>query len=170
MEDGMVSSRVKAIPAILLLLSFAVLVPRAQAQSGSDADSAAIKKAVAAFSDGFNHHDPHAVVARYVEDGDFSGLSGTVSHGSKELEQHYTSIFSGSLKNVHSTFTVKRIRFLTPDIAGVDLTWSAAGALAADGSVSPVRNGLINLVMTKHNGQWLITLYHESELPPPSPK
>jgi uncharacterized protein (TIGR02246 family) len=166
----MVRSRVKAIPAILLLLSLAVPVSQAQMQSGSDADSAAIKKAVAAFSDGFNHHDPHAVVARYVEDGDFSGLSGVVSHGSKELEQHYVSVFTGALKNVHSTFTVTRIRFLTPDMAGVDLTWKAEGALAADGSVSPVRNGLINLVMTKHNGQWLITLYHESELPPPSPK
>jgi uncharacterized protein (TIGR02246 family) len=170
MEDGMVSSRFKAIPAILLVLSFAVTVSRAQAQSGSEADSAAIKKAVAAFSDAFNRHDPHGCVARYVEDGDFSGLSGTVSHGSKELEQHYTSAFTGSLKNVRSTFTVKRIRFVTPDIAGVDLTWSAAGSLAADGSINPVRNGLINLLMTKHNGQWLITIYHESELPPPSPK
>lgn len=166
----MVSSRFKAIPAMLLALTFALTVSSSRAQSGSETDSAAIKKAVAAFSDAFNHHDPHGCVARYVSDGDFSGLSGTVSHGSKELEEHYTSVFTGSLKSVRSTFTVKRIRFLTPDIAGVDVTWSAAGTLAADGSVNPVRNGIINLVMTKHNGQWLITIYHESELPPPSPK
>ncbi len=166
----MLPTRVKTVPAMLLLLSLVTTVPLARSQSGSDADSAAIKKAVAAFSDAFNHHDPHAVVMRYVEDGDFSGLSGTVSHGSKELQEHYTSVFTGALRNVHSTFAVTRIRFITPDIAGVDLTWSAAGAFAADGSVSPVRNGLINLVMTKHNGQWLITLYHESELPAPASK
>jgi len=38
----------------------------------ADADSAAIKQSVAAFSDAWNRHDSHAVAMRYVEDGDFS--------------------------------------------------------------------------------------------------
>ncbi len=155
----MISSRSTAAFGVLLLLTFSAAGTRAQTASNRDADTAAIKQCVAAFADAWNSHDAHAVAMRYVEDGDFSSVKGEASHGRKELEDHYNTIFSTFLKNARTTDTVRSIRFLAPNIASVDIDWLVTDA-AAPGGV--LRKGLLTWIVTKHNGQWLITVYHES--------
>jgi uncharacterized protein (TIGR02246 family) len=169
MEDAMFSTRTKAMLVIFSLFSVSVGISWAQSNM-ADADSAAIKQSVAAFTDAWNRHDPHGVAMRYVEDGDFSSTQGNASHGWKELEEHYVSIFTTFLKAAHRADTVKSIRFLTPTMASVDIDWQMTGAKAPDGSEAPLRKGLLNWVMTKNNGQWMITIYHESLFTPPPPK
>ena len=167
----MFSTRLRLALAVSFLFSFSTVVAWAQMQSHmADADSAAIKQSVAAFSDAWNRHDSHAVAMRYVEDGDFSSTQGIPSHGAKELEEHYVSIFGTFLKNAHRTDTVRSIRFLTPSIAQVDIDWQMTGAKTPDGADAPPRKGLLNWVMTKQNGEWMITVYHESLFTPPPAK
>jgi len=170
-EGEMFSTRLKAALAVFFLFSFSVSAAWAQMHSNmADADSAAIKQSVAAFSDAWNRHDSHAVAMCYVEDGDFSSTQGIPSHGAKELEDHYVSIFGTFLKSAHRTDVVRSIRFLTPSIASVDIDWQMTGAKTPDGADAPLRKGLLNWVMTKQNGQWLITVYHESLFTPPPAK
>jgi uncharacterized protein (TIGR02246 family) len=155
----MISVQLKAALTVLLFLAFSAASSRAQMPSTKDADTAAIKQSVAAFADAWNSHDAHAVAMRYVEDGDFSSIKGETSHGRKELEEHYTTIFTTFLKNAHTTDTVKSIRFLGPDIASVDIDWLVTEPNAPGGIL---RKGLLTWIVTKHNGQWMITIYHES--------
>src|SRR5467141_4090453 len=151
----MFSTRLRLALGVFFLFSVSTGMAWAQMQSHmADADSAAIKQSVAAFSDAWNRHDSHAVAMRYVEDGDFSSTQGIPSHGSKELEEHYVSIFGTFLKNAHRTDTVRSIRFLTPSIAQVDIDWQMTGAKTPDGADAPPRKGLLNWVMTKQNGEW----------------
>jgi len=96
---------------------------------------------------------------RYVEDGEFTSIRGEVSHGRKELEDHYTTIFSTFLKNAHTTDTVRSIRFLAPDLASVDIDW-LVNEPSAPGGV--LRKGLLTWIVIKRNGQWMIEIYHES--------
>ena len=154
--------RVKAALAICSVLFLAVGVIGAQKQANMDQDSAAIKQSVAAWEDAWNHHDAHATAIRYVEDGDFSSTMGIPSHGWKALEDHYNEIFTTFLKDAHRTDTVKSIRFLTPEIASVDIDWQMTGAKTRDGQDAPSRKGLLTWIVTKRNGQWMITIYHES--------
>lgn len=154
----MISVPSKVALAFLLVLTFSAAGSRAQMSSNRDADTAAIKQTVAAFADTWNSHDAHAVAMRYVEDGDFSSVKGESSHGRKELEDHYTTIFSTFLKNAHTTDTVRSIRFLAPDIASVDIDWLVTDPNAPGGVL---RKGLLTWVLTKRNGQWMITIYHE---------
>jgi uncharacterized protein (TIGR02246 family) len=144
--------------ALLVFLTFSAASSRAQMQSNRDADTAAIKQFVANFADTWNSHDAHGVAAHYVEDGDFTSIKGEPSHGRKELEDHYTTIFTTFLKNAHTTDTVKSIRFLGPDLASVDLDW-LVNEPSAPGGV--LRKGLLTWVLTKRNGQWMILVYHE---------
>ena len=153
------SVQTKAALTVLLFLTFSAASSRAQMSSNRDADTAAIKLSVAAFADAWNTHDAHAVAMRYVEDGDFSSIKGEASHGRKELEDHYTTVFSTFLKNAHTTDTVKSIRFLGPDIASVDIDWLVTEPNAPGGVL---RKGLLTWIMTKRNGQWMIMIYHES--------
>jgi uncharacterized protein (TIGR02246 family) len=166
-EETMFSTRVRATLAASFLLTFSAVAAWAQMQSHmADGDSSAIKQSVAAFTEAWNRHDPHAVTMCYVEDGDFSSTQGIPSHGAKELEEHYNSIFSTFLKNAHRMDTVRSIRFLTPSIAQVDIDWQMTGAKTPDGADAPPRKGLLNWVMTKQNSQWMITVYHESLFTP----
>jgi uncharacterized protein (TIGR02246 family) len=148
----------KAALAVSLFLTLSAVGSRAQMASNRDADAAAIKQFVANFADTWNSHDAHGVAMHYVEDGDFASVKGEPSHGRKELEDHYTTIFSTFLKNAHTTDTVRSIRFLGPDLASVDIDWLVTDP-AAPGGV--LRKGLLNWVVTRRNGQWMIVVYHE---------
>src|SRR3984893_18289433 len=155
---AMSSLQSKAAFAVLLFFTFSAASSRAQMSSNRDADTAAIKQCVAAFADSWNTHDAHAVAVHYLEDGDFTSIKGEASHGRKELEDHYTTVFSTFLKNARTTDTVKSIRFLGPDVASVDIDWLVTDP-AAPGGV--LRKGLLTWIVTKRNGQWMITIYHE---------
>jgi nuclear transport factor 2 (NTF2) superfamily protein len=102
---AMNSNRLKVALATLFCLAFSAASSRAQTPSNRDADTTAIKQTVATFQDAWNSHDAHAVAMRYIEDGDFSSIKAEDSHGRKELEEHYTTIFSTFLKNAHTTDT-----------------------------------------------------------------
>src|SRR5260370_41599476 len=84
-EDAMFSTRVRAALAVSFLLAFSAVVAGAHMHSNmADADSAAIKQSVAAFSDSWNPHDPHAVAVCFSEDGDFSSTPRMPRHGATE--------------------------------------------------------------------------------------
>lgn len=162
----MIFNHVRAAFTIFFLLLCSLSSLWAQSQtSTSDADISAIKQVVAGYSDTFNHHDAHATAALFSEDADFTNLRGASRHGQKEIEQILTTLHAGILKNAHRTDTVKNIRFLTPEIAVVDDFWEMTGAKAPDGSDNPDRKGLFAWVVTKLNGQWRITVFHEAEFP-----
>jgi len=143
---------------VLLFLTFSAAGSRAQMASNRDADSASIKQFVTNFADTWNSHDARGVAMHYVEDGDFSSIKGEPSHGRKELEDHYTTIFTTFLKNAHTTDTVRSIRFLGPDLANVDIDWLVTDP-AAPGGV--LRKGLLSWVVARRNGQWMVVVYHE---------
>jgi uncharacterized protein (TIGR02246 family) len=154
----MISFSSRAALAVLLFLTFSAASSRAQMASDRGEDTAGIKQCVAAFADTWNSHDAHGVAMRYVEDGDFSSVKGEPSHGRKELEEHYATIFSTFLKNAHTTDTVRSIRYLAPNLASVDIDWLVTDP-AAPGGV--LRKGLLTWVVSKRNGQWMIVVYHE---------
>ncbi len=155
----MISTSSRIALGVLLFLSFSCIASLAQMPANRDADSAAIKQMVAAFQDTWNTHDAHAVAMRYVEDGDFSSVKGEDSHGRKEVEAHYATVFSTFLKNARTTDTVRSVRFLGPDLASVDIDW-LVNEPSAPGGV--LRKGLLTWVVSKRSGQWMITVYHES--------
>ncbi len=158
----MISARVKMTLGVFLFVAFFMAPAWAQMSSSQEGDSAAIKQCVASWDEAWNRHDAHATAMAYVEDGDFSNTTGVPSHGWKELEAHYNEIFTTFLKDAHRTDTVRSIRFLAPDVASVDIDWQMTGAKTRDGKDIPVRKGLLTWIVTKHSGEWKITIYHET--------
>ena len=54
---------------------------------------------------------------------------------------------------------------MRPNVAFVDADTVITGTKQADGSVGPVRKGLMIVVMTKQDGKWYISNFHEAEYP-----
>ena len=88
-------------------------------------------KQVVDWSDAFNRHDAHAVATLFTEDGEFTNPQGIHRKGRKEIEERFTTTSGGPFKSVHRTDSVRSIRFLSPEIAPVDVDWEMTGAKAA---------------------------------------
>jgi uncharacterized protein (TIGR02246 family) len=156
------------IAAVVISLVLVALPCAASAQSqpnAAEADSAAITKVCADFSENFSRHDAHGVAMTFAEDADFTNMRGNHSHGRKDIENWFASLFRGNLKDSLRTDTVKSIRFFTPELAAVDADTVITGTKAADGSDIPPRKGLMIVTMTKQNGRWFIGTFHEAEYP-----
>jgi uncharacterized protein (TIGR02246 family) len=155
--------------AILGTVVFLFVAPRSWAQAPSKADdveSAAIKQVVTDFNESFSRHDAHATAMNFAEDADFTNMYGAQRHSRKEIEERFTALFASNLKSAHRTDAVRNIRFLTPELASVDADSVITGSTAPDGSTIPPRKGLLIVVLTKQNGRWLISVFHEAEFPP----
>lgn len=159
----MIKTWVKTALSVFLLISVSVAIAPAKEPPNTDADSAAVKQAIADWIDAFNRHDAHATTMSYSEDADLTNMREVNYHGRKDIEQLFQTIFATRLKNAHRTAVVKRIRFLTPTLAAVDCDWEMTGATAEDGSALPTRKGYLVLTMTQQNNRWLIALFHEPE-------
>jgi len=160
-------------PAAILaaaLLLFA-LVPASRAQDSAkatDADSAAIKQTFSDFYESFSRHDARATALTFAEDADFTNMRGIHRHGRSEIEAWFANLFKGNLKSSNRTDIVRSIRFFSPETATVDAETTITGTKAADGSEVPPRKGLMICTLTKQNGRWLISVFHEAEFPAPA--
>jgi uncharacterized protein (TIGR02246 family) len=133
---------------------------------GTEADAQAIRQVFAEWYEAFSRHDARAASMAFAEDADFTNMAGAHDRGRKEIETHLARIFAGNLKAAKRTDMVKSIRFFSPELAEVDADTVITGTLRADGSEGPPRKGLMVTTMTKRNGRWLISVFHEVEFPP----
>ena len=160
-------SRVIGIAAVAMILLAPALPARSQGQAqASEADSKAIKQVYTEWYEAFSRHDAHAAAMTFAEDGDFTNMRGVHNQGRKEIEAHLAMIFAGALGSARRTDTVRNIRFFSPELAEVDADTVISGTKAADGSEVPPRKGLMVTTMTKQNGRWFISVFHEVEFPP----
>jgi uncharacterized protein (TIGR02246 family) len=160
------SNRVIGTAAVAVILLLSVPASRAQGQAqGSEADSKAIRQIYAEWYEAFSRHDPHAAAMTFTEDADFTNMRGVHNHGRKEIEAHLAMIFAGALGSARRTDTVRNIRFFSPELAEADADTVISGTKAADGSEGPPRKGLMVTTMTKKDGRWFISVFHEVEFP-----
>jgi uncharacterized protein (TIGR02246 family) len=132
-------------------------------------DEPAIRHLVAEFVDAWNRHDAHAFSETFAEDADFTNVRGDSAHGRKAVEDFHAPTFATRFKSTHQTADDVKIRFLTPDIASVDIRWEMTGATDAEGTPIPIRKGLLNWVVTRHGERWLIVVMHNQDLTPQKP-
>jgi uncharacterized protein (TIGR02246 family) len=153
---------------VLLFVSASTLRAQQRTQD-TEADSRAIKLVFAEWYEAFSRHDAHAAAMTFAEDADFTNMRGAHDHGRKAIEAHLASLFAGNLKLARRTDIVRNIRYLNSNVAEVDADTVINGTLAANGSESPPRSGLMVATMTKQNGRWFISVFHEVEFPPAAP-
>jgi uncharacterized protein (TIGR02246 family) len=116
------------------------------------------------FLAGWNAHDAHLFASAFAPDADFTNVRGVSASGRENIETFHANAFQKMFIQSHQTAEVKRIRFIKPDVAVVDVRWEMIGALSADGTAVPVRNGLLDFVFTSSGGKWLITVMHNQDL------
>lgn len=149
----------------------------AQQPPDLDVEAAAIKQTLTSCRNAFKSRDARAAAMCFTEDADFTGASGKTVHGRKEIEQLFEKSFAKRPTDTHREYTIKKIRFLSPQIATVENAWQDPGSHANGSPITPYagvqsspplmpNGGVHTLVVIKEKGNWRITIFHGSRFRP----
>jgi uncharacterized protein (TIGR02246 family) len=156
--------------AVAAIVSFFFLNAESEAQTSSTdaraADRAAMGQTLAAFTSAWNAHDAHAFALTFTPDADFTNVLGATAHGRANIESFHAPVFATIFKASHLTGAIRSVRFLTAQLAAVDVDWQMTGAQSPSGSPAGLRKGLSDWVMQRQSdGSWLIAVMHNTNLP-----
>ncbi len=157
-----------SLPLLLLLIvpCASGQTPRIDSTSPKpEPDEKGIKQVLAGFVEAWNLHNAKAFSMVFAEDADFTNVRGMSVHGRTEVEKVHAPRFATNFKDSNQKMTEIKIRFIKPDVAAVDARWEMTGAKGPDGQETPLKKGLLNFITTRTNGQWLITVMHNMDLP-----
>jgi uncharacterized protein (TIGR02246 family) len=127
--------------------------------SGQSRDSEAIRAQYFHLLDSWNRRSAADFAALFAEDGVSIGFDGSQNLGRALIESTLRQIFTDHPTGKY-VGKVRNIRLLTPDVG---LLRAVAGMVPAGQSdVSPQLNTLQSLVVSSHEGWWLIELFQNT--------
>ncbi len=131
-------------------------------------DETAVRRLIDGLANAWNRGDARAYSERYQPDGTFTNVNGSLFVGREAFEQRHAEIFSGIYKDVRLSLTIKRLSFIRPDVALVDLD-AALDAAASRVRMMPsgvqagpdgVLHTSLQMVLVKESDGWWIASYH----------
>jgi uncharacterized protein (TIGR02246 family) len=170
LNGGNTLIRVSLAWALFCALSPAAFVQQKSAAASAtkgtdDATNAALKQVVDTYTDAWNRSDSHTLAMLFTEDCDYVIVNGGNTHGREALETMLARNFNSNLRNSTRTDSIRRMRFLAPDIASLDDYW----ALNVPGADQPRREGYYTWILVRQGGRWLIALHHAAQFIMPQP-
>jgi uncharacterized protein (TIGR02246 family) len=104
----------------------------------------------------------------FAKDGGFTNIFGMVMYGHEVFEKRHSEIFATFFKGTTGQGTIRRIRFVTPDVAIVDEDTEVTGIKAMPAGVTLGTDGVLRTrlqqVFVKRDGAWCIEAYHNVDL------
>jgi uncharacterized protein (TIGR02246 family) len=154
---------------LLLVWIFLAATGTAMAQELTETRQAAARAAIDSvlnerFLAGWNRHDAHLFASAFALDADFTNILGMGASGRGNIEKFHAQAFERFFMHSEQTAQIQKVRFLSADVAVVDVRWQMTGAVDAHGKPVAARAGLMDLVFTAPGGEWLITVMHNTEL------
>jgi uncharacterized protein (TIGR02246 family) len=153
-----------------LALFLALLVPAISWADGAS-DETAIRRIVDDEVAAWNAGDGKAYSARFARDGGFTNIFGMVLYGHEAFEKRHSQIFATFFKGTRRKMTVRRVRFVTGDVALVDVDTEIRGVRAMPPGVTLPADGVLRTrllqVFVKRKGAWWIEAYHNVDLKTP---
>ena len=151
-------------------LFLTLLVPLT-AVAADTPDEAAIRKIVDEQVVAWNVADGNAYAAHFAADGSFTNLFGMVMYGRAAFAKRHSDILAGIYKHTTKKEIIQRIRFVTPDIAIVDIDNEIYGITAMPPGLTVPADGILRTklmqVFVKHQGEWWVEAYHNVDLKSP---
>jgi uncharacterized protein (TIGR02246 family) len=123
------------------------------AHAQNKTDEAAVRAIPQAFVAAWAKHDAHELAKVMSENVDFVNISADWLHGRQNFEIYHTRLFAGVYKHTEITQLDAVVRFLRPDVAVVNWSWSLTDE---DAPKSEPRRGMFMMVVEKRAGGWLV--------------
>ena len=98
-----------------------------------------------------NRGDVTAFDDFWDQDADYVGVDGRMTKGRTQIQELFRQM---AKRAGQETSTVEQIRFVTPELAMVDGSWTVTGARNASGKELPATRGRGFELVQKKNGRW----------------
>jgi uncharacterized protein (TIGR02246 family) len=120
-----------------------------------------VRALIPAFTDSWNRAQPEAIAALFADGGDLVIPSGETFRGRAEIGAFYQSVFARGYSGSVGGAQIVYFRFLGPEVALMDGTWSISGAHDDQQKPRPAERGVFTAVVVKEHGQWRINALRE---------
>ena len=137
----------------LLLLAVPILAMIYNATSPQD-DERTIRSMVEKSIARLNKGDITAFEDFWDENADYIGVDGTMLHGRSQIQEFFRKLMPSNAPPFQQDATIEQIRFITPELAISDGSWTITGARDAAGKELPPIKGRGLEVVQKKNGRW----------------
>ena len=150
----------------LLLLAAAPVA----AESGED--EAAIRTIVSEQEAAWNAGDGGAYARRMSPDVSFTNLFGMMMYGAPAFIERHRAILATFYKGTFKHHTIRAIRFVTPDVAIVDIDNEVRGVAAMPAGIAVPADGIVRTqlleVFVRHAAGWQVEAYHNVDVKHPA--
>ncbi len=140
----------------------------AQVSVAQDAPEDAIRGIVAEQAAAWNAGSGTKYSERVAADVSFTNLFGMVLYGAAAFEKRHEEILSTFYKGTTKHHRIRRIRFVTPDVAIVDVDNEVHGVTTMPAGIVVPPDGVVRTqlmeVFVRRNGQWWIEAYHNVDV------
>jgi len=151
-----------------------VLLVGALTPSGAVAQDAVaeavIREIIADQAAAWNGGDGERYARHIAAEASFTNLFGMVMYGKAPFVARHTEILSTFYKGTTKKHAIRRIRFVTPDVALVDIDNEVHGVKAMPPGIVVPPDGVIKTqlmeVFVRRSGQWWVEAYHNVDTKP----
>jgi uncharacterized protein (TIGR02246 family) len=155
---------------IALALSVLAVGPAAQSFAQGAESEAPIRAIVAEQVVAWNAGDGPGYARHLAPDASFTNLFGMVMYGAPAFAQRHAEILATFYKGTTKQHVIRRIRFVTPDVAIVDIDNQVRGVKAMPAGIVVPTDGIVKTqlmeVFVRRNGRWAIEAYHNVDVKP----
>jgi len=152
------------------LLGLGLILVTGSRAFAQNSEEAAIRRITAEQVAAWNAGDGKGYAANVGKDVSFTNLFGMVMYGRTAFEQRQSDILSTFYKGTTKSHVIRRIRFITPDVAIVDIDNEVRGVRLMPGGIAVPKDGVIKTqlmeIFVKRSGRWVIEAYHNVDVKP----
>lgn len=145
-------------------LAIAVMVCSPAVQAQVNSDDSQIRVIVAAQVTAWNAGDGTAYATDIGSDVSFTNLFGMVMYGASAFTERHRQILATFYKGTTKHHEVRRIRFVTPDVAIVDIDNEVRGVKAMPPGIAVPPDGIVRTqlmeIFVRRADRWWIEAYH----------
>ena len=127
-----------------------------------------VRAIVAEQAEAWNSGDGRRYAAHVSPDVSFTNLFGMVMYGSAAFIERHQEILASFYKGTTKRHAVRRVRFVTPDVAIVDIDNELRGVKQMPAGIPTPPDGIIRTqlmeVFARRNGRWVIEAYHNVDV------
>jgi uncharacterized protein (TIGR02246 family) len=129
--------------------------PEAAAPAPAPSDEELLHQLAADFAATWARGDAAELAGYWTETGDTVTADGHFQ-GRAAIQEYYTEGFAGPVEGTSVTIQMTSVRFLQPEVAVADGTYTLTGGKGPDGADLPATEGLWTNVNVKVGERWLI--------------
>ena len=158
------------LPALLLPVTMLALAAAPGASTQDQPAEAPIRAIIEAQATAWNAGDGTAYAKDLATDASFTNVFGMVMYGAPAFAERHRQILATFYQGTTKHHAIRRIRFVTPEVAIVDIDNEVRGVKAMPAGIPVPPDGILKTqlmeVLVRRGERWWVEAYHNVDLKP----